>query len=214
MGFSMNSGYFGWSMSRNAVAAYEDGEKPRSKWTKAAILAAVAAYCDEFDLVPDAGLSKLTKTELFGRALYNSSWHHTSKFCNVTEFYALDEDFVCANSRPMTPGEISARDSAREAEKAAREARALAAREARALAARRRAAYEAEHGFPPTCLLAYMDARPELCETFVSKRSNRPCVRYTVDCKRGGERVTLDFTCPLEDAARRVIDGFDATEED
>lgn len=62
MGFNMNSGYFGWSMSRNAVAAYEDGEKPRSKWTKAAILAAVAAYCDEFDLVPDAGLSKLTKT--------------------------------------------------------------------------------------------------------------------------------------------------------
>ena len=28
------AGYNGWSMSNNAVAAYEDGEKPLSKWTK------------------------------------------------------------------------------------------------------------------------------------------------------------------------------------
>lgn len=32
------SGYNGWSMSNNAIAAYEDGEKPLSKWTKAEIL--------------------------------------------------------------------------------------------------------------------------------------------------------------------------------
>lgn len=40
MGFDMNSGYSGWSMSKNAVAAYHDGEMPKSKWTKKAILAA------------------------------------------------------------------------------------------------------------------------------------------------------------------------------
>ena len=31
------AGYNGFSMSNNAVAAYEDGEKPLSKWTKANI---------------------------------------------------------------------------------------------------------------------------------------------------------------------------------
>lgn len=44
MGFDMNSGYSGWSMSRNAVAAYRDGEMPKSKWTKKAILAALEDY--------------------------------------------------------------------------------------------------------------------------------------------------------------------------
>lgn len=28
------AGYSGYSMSNNAVDAYESGEKPRSKWTK------------------------------------------------------------------------------------------------------------------------------------------------------------------------------------
>ena len=35
------AGYNGWSMSNNAVAAYEDGEKPLSKWTKADIFDAI-----------------------------------------------------------------------------------------------------------------------------------------------------------------------------
>lgn len=32
------AGYNGYSMSNNAVAAYEDGEMPLSKWSKTAIL--------------------------------------------------------------------------------------------------------------------------------------------------------------------------------
>jgi len=32
------SGYYGYSMLNNAVAAYEDGEKPLSKWSRADIL--------------------------------------------------------------------------------------------------------------------------------------------------------------------------------
>lgn len=39
-------GYIGASMSANARAAYEAGEMPRSKWTKAAILGALRGYCD------------------------------------------------------------------------------------------------------------------------------------------------------------------------
>lgn len=30
----VNSGYIGYSMSRRAAEAYEDGEMPKSKWTK------------------------------------------------------------------------------------------------------------------------------------------------------------------------------------
>ena len=32
------SGYYGISMSNNAVKAYEEGKKPYSKWTKKGIL--------------------------------------------------------------------------------------------------------------------------------------------------------------------------------
>lgn len=35
------SGYFGSSMSLRAVEAYEAGEKPKSKWTKKVMLAAI-----------------------------------------------------------------------------------------------------------------------------------------------------------------------------
>ena len=35
------AGYKGFSMSNNAVAAYESGEKPISKWTKREILSMI-----------------------------------------------------------------------------------------------------------------------------------------------------------------------------
>ena len=35
------AGYNGWSMSNNAVQAYEDGEKPLSKWTKKTLVYAL-----------------------------------------------------------------------------------------------------------------------------------------------------------------------------
>ena len=35
---NMNSGYSGYSMSNNAVNAYENGEMPLSKWTKDCLL--------------------------------------------------------------------------------------------------------------------------------------------------------------------------------
>ena len=93
---NVNSGYVGYSMSKRAVEAYEQGEKPKSKWTKAAMLQEIAAYCDDFDMEMDskawAYLSKLTKAELFDRFFYKTSWHHTSKYFNATDFYGLDEE--------------------------------------------------------------------------------------------------------------------------
>jgi len=83
------AGYNGWSMSNNAVAAYEDGEKPLSKWTKT----------DIFDTIVDTEielkcsiekLRKLPVKVLKEVCLKYSSWHHTSNHYNRTEFYSLD----------------------------------------------------------------------------------------------------------------------------
>lgn len=102
----MNSGYCGYSMSVNAAKAYDAGEMPLSKWTKAAILDACG---DKADM-----LSKLTVAELKSTLLYKSSWHHTSKMFNCTDFYELDEykldeltqadvDSIIASRKPRQP---------------------------------------------------------------------------------------------------------------
>lgn len=90
------TGYVGCSMSERAALAYEDGEMPKSRWTKSAMLAAIADYCDMFGLAYDGSAAKLTKDALFERFFEWKSWHHTGKYANVTDFYGLDEDAVCA----------------------------------------------------------------------------------------------------------------------
>lgn len=155
MGFDMNSGYSGWSMSRNAVAAYHDGEMPKSKWTKKAILAALEGYCDEYDLVFVE--PKGTKAELFERFVEYKSWHHTSKFCNCTDFYGLNEEEIEESFEPMDEEQIAERDAAKaaarereEAERAERHRpplretarRGRMARRARIRARQRRALHE------------------------------------------------------------------------
>ena len=78
------AGYHNFSMSNNAVAAYDNGERPISKWGKADILDLCGEKADM--------LSVLTLNELRKHLLYNSSWHHTSKHYNKTEFYSFDDD--------------------------------------------------------------------------------------------------------------------------
>ena len=73
-------GYIGASMSANARAAYEAGEMPRSKWTKAAILGALRGYCDEMDLLYDPAVESETRAALFDRFIAYSSWHHTGAY--------------------------------------------------------------------------------------------------------------------------------------
>lgn len=41
------SGYVGSSMSESACEAYKNDEKPKSKWTKTAMLAAISAWCKD-----------------------------------------------------------------------------------------------------------------------------------------------------------------------
>lgn len=96
-------GYIGASMSANARAAYEAGEMPRSKWTKAAILGALRGYCDEMDLLYDPAVESETKAALFDRFIAYSSWHHTGAYARETEFFALDEAAVVGAFREGRP---------------------------------------------------------------------------------------------------------------
>ena len=88
------SGYVGCSMSVNAALAYADGEKPKSKWTKAAMLGAIADYCDSFGIPYDGSVARFTKEVLFERFFEWKSWHHTGRYANETDFYGLDEEAV------------------------------------------------------------------------------------------------------------------------
>ena len=80
------SGYSGYSMSNNAIDAYENGEKPLSKWTKKEILNAVN------EINPNIDLSKLNLKILKSKLLEKTSWHHTSKKYNKTDFYYINDE--------------------------------------------------------------------------------------------------------------------------
>lgn len=80
-------GYYKHSMSNNAVMAYERGERPRSKWTKADIIQALKDEGYNTELAE--GLTVEEMKDLF---LYCSSWHHTSSHFNRTDFYSINTD--------------------------------------------------------------------------------------------------------------------------
>lgn len=80
-------------MSNNAVEAYENGERPLSRWRKSDILEAISV--SEIEL--KCSISKLQKLPvkvLKEVCLTRSSWHHTSNYYNQTYFYALDEEYI------------------------------------------------------------------------------------------------------------------------
>lgn len=87
------AGYFGYSMSNNAVEAYENGSKPFSKWTKADILELI----EDENLELNCSIDKLKKVPvkiLKEICLKYSSWHHTSNHYNKTDFYSIDYDSI------------------------------------------------------------------------------------------------------------------------
>lgn len=87
------AGYNGWSMSNNAVAAYEDGEKPLSKWTKTDIFDEIENQEVKLKCSMEK-LRKLPAKALKEVCLTYSSWHHTSNHYNRTDFYSLDIDYI------------------------------------------------------------------------------------------------------------------------
>lgn len=104
------AGYNGYSMSNNAVAAYEDGEMPLSKWTKTAILNVISENCEMADEKANL-LKKMTAKELKDAFLKRSSWHHTSMFYNCTNFYALDFEAIEKTSSEEIENIISKRQT-------------------------------------------------------------------------------------------------------
>lgn len=87
------AGYYEYSMSNNAVAAYENGEKPLSKWTKADILDEIRSECLVLNC-SESKLKKLPVKALKDICLRRSSWHHTGNHFNKTDFYSLDIDRI------------------------------------------------------------------------------------------------------------------------
>lgn len=90
------AGYNGYSMSNNAVAAYANGEKPYSKWTKAEILAELFSIGFHSDLI-----KQLTVSELKALFLRRTSWHHTSSRFNKTDFYSVTGEVSDADIQRM-----------------------------------------------------------------------------------------------------------------
>lgn len=93
------AGYKGYSMSNNAVEAYAEGEKPLSKWTKKAILEEAREEGLSEEVIKS--LSSYPLYELRMISLRKSSWHHTSKMFNETDFYRLRdvEDLKAVKSK-------------------------------------------------------------------------------------------------------------------
>jgi hypothetical protein len=84
------AGYYHYSMSNNAVEAYDSGQKPMSKWTKKAIFEALASYdvkSEHFEL-----FKAMTVDQLRSTLLTYCGWHHTSKYFNRTDFYQVEYD--------------------------------------------------------------------------------------------------------------------------
>lgn len=91
------AGYYQYSRSNNAIAAYKSGEKPLSKWTKTGIIEAIERKIEDEELTLNCNLGKLKKLPvkvLKQICLYCSSWHHTSNHYNKTDFYSIDIDSV------------------------------------------------------------------------------------------------------------------------
>lgn len=86
----VNNGYSGYNMSKNAVIAYENGEKPISKWTKASIIYEI----QKIDIAKAKEFNKLPCKVLKDKCLSISSWHHTSSYFNKTNFYTLNVDYI------------------------------------------------------------------------------------------------------------------------
>lgn len=84
-------------MSNNAVAAYQEGMMPLSKWNKTKILERILFIINnnpdiEFKVSLDK-LKRKRKDELFN-LLIPIEWHHTSSHFNKTEFYDINIEYL------------------------------------------------------------------------------------------------------------------------
>lgn len=194
----MNKGYHGYSMSKRAASAYINGEKPLSRWTKKAIIAAINEWEETNNRLMTVDVSKMTRDDLIDRYIRYSSWHHTSKMINVTEFYQLSDTILIADSREMTTEEIKIRDdmisdqlnTEEEVEKRIREDLEASKKAAEA--------FEEANGYSKTCWWRLVVERPEsVVDKTVSRKGN---VTYHINFegheKVGPESELKRLDCP------------------
>ena len=80
-------GYSGYSMSNNAVQAYNQGSKPISKWKKSDIINSIDNITKTYGINIDIEALKKLNTEELKKYLIKDGYHHTSKYYNTTYFY-------------------------------------------------------------------------------------------------------------------------------
>lgn len=85
MRFLLEKGYYKNSMSNNARKAYENSIMPWSKWTKQAVISEIANQLGVDD-------EDITLLKPYKEYLVYSSWHHTSKNYNKTDFWKVEFD--------------------------------------------------------------------------------------------------------------------------
>lgn len=88
------AGYYKNQMSNNAIWAYSQGEKPMYKWTKTSILEEIDNIFLHAGKKVEIDFKRMTLEELKNNFLVWSSWHHTGKFYNETDFYCIEESAV------------------------------------------------------------------------------------------------------------------------
>lgn len=90
-------GYIGQRMSERAASAYDMGEKPLSKWTKSDIIERLKKLVASGELEATAEdmkrIEQLNAKTVKYAFLHESSWHHTGKYYNKTDFYDIVDDF-------------------------------------------------------------------------------------------------------------------------
>ena len=83
--YRLGNGYDGYRMSNNAKSAYASGEKPLGKWL-------LSDFKEEVKNELNIDIKSIKGS--YKKFLKRSSWHHTSKFYNKTDFYSIDFNAV------------------------------------------------------------------------------------------------------------------------
>lgn len=194
----MNKGYHGYSMSKRASAAYTNGEKPLSRWTKKAIIAAINDWEETNNRLMTVDVNKMTRDDLIERYIRYSSWHHTSKMINATEFYQLSDTFLIANSREMTADEIKSRDDMISSQINAEEEAEKQIREDLENAREAEKAFEEANGYSKTCWWRLVVERPEsvVAKTISRKGNVTYHINYEGHEKVGPESELKRLDCP------------------
>ena len=156
----------------------------------------IEAYCDENDLDFGQDIEMMRKDAIFERFFTKTSWHHTGRYAQATDFYGIDEEAVSEAFAPLSESQLAQREIRRRAAEAARQEEELKRKEEDERGRGRRADFMAEHGFAPETVAGLMARCPHACRLAWSRKKRGSIVVY-----HPGPNGELR-SCPLVDAMR------------